>query len=125
MILLTAEEVIALHEKLIEKTGGTHGIRDFGLLSSALHSAEESFGDVERYPTAEEKAARLLFALTGNHAFVDGNKRIGVLVMLLTLELNDIKLSFSQEELIDLGLSVAAGKAKYDEILTFIHGHKA
>ncbi len=85
MIILTIEETVSLHEKLIEKTGGSHGIRDIGLLESAIYSAESSFDDVEIYPSVEEKAARLLFSLTSNHAFVDGNKRIGVLVMLISI----------------------------------------
>lgn len=124
MILLTTDEIIKLHEKLIEKTGGSSGLRDFGLLESAVFSAENAFGDVEQYPTVEEKAARLMFALANNHAFVDGNKRIGVLIMFMTLELNGILLSFTQKELIDFGLSVADGTMDYFEILDFIKQHQ-
>lgn len=65
-----------------------------------------------------------MFALTNNHAFVDGNKRIGVFVMLITLDLNGIKLSYTQAELIKLGLSVADGSIGYDEILSWIMEHK-
>ncbi len=124
MIILTIEEIIILHEKLIDRTGGSQGIRDIGLLESAVYSAESSFDDVEMYPTVEEKAARLMFSLTNNHSFVDGNKRIGVLTMLMTLELNGVYLDYSQKELIDLGLSVADGTKKYGEILAFIRNHK-
>lgn len=124
MILLTVEEIIELHDKLICKTGGSHGIRDMGLLESAVYSAENSFGDEEQYPTAEEKSARLMFALTSDHAFVDGNKRIGVLVMLMTLGLNGIALSYSQKELIQFGLSVADGSFGYEDILNFINEKK-
>ena len=124
MILLTVEEILSLHEKLIEKTGGSGGIRDIGLLESAVYSAENSFDDVEQYPSLEEKAARLMFALTNNHAFVDGNKRIGVLTMLMTLELNGIVLKFSQRELIELGLSVADGFWNYEQILYWIKEHE-
>ena len=88
MMLLTVEEILALQEKVISQTGGSFGLRDRGLLESAVYSADSSFGDVEVYPSLEEKAARLAFAITGNHAFVDGNKRTGMLVMLLTLRLN-------------------------------------
>lgn len=91
MILLTVDEIIALHYKLIEKTGGSDGIRDINLLESAVYGAEASFGDEECYPSTEEKAARLMYALTNNHAFVDGNKRIGVFVMLITLKLNSVE----------------------------------
>ena len=124
MIILTIEEIIALHEKLIDRTGGSQGIRDIGLLESAVYSAEGSFNDVEMYPTVEEKAARLMFSLTNNHSFVDGNKRIGVLTMLMTLELNGIYLNYTQKELINLGLFVADGTKKYAEILDFIRNHK-
>lgn len=82
MILLTEEEIIRLHGKLIEATGGTDGLRDRGLLSSAVANAYGGFGDVEIYPSVDEKAARLAYALIENHAFIDGNKRIGILVML-------------------------------------------
>ena len=124
MIILSVEEIISLHERIIDKTGGSHGVRDMGLLESAVYSADNSFDDVELYPSIEEKAARLMFALTSNHAFVDGNKRIGVFVMLITLELNDIPLKFAQEELIELGLSVADGSWNYDKILDWIKKHK-
>ena len=76
MILLTVEEVMALHKKLIERTGGSDGLRDQSLLESAVYSAMTGFEGSEAYPTVQEKAARLMFALTNNHAFVDGNKRI-------------------------------------------------
>ena len=124
MILLTVEEVIALHDKLIERTGGSQGLRDKNLLESAVYSAMSAFGDSEAYPTVEEKAARLMFSITNNHAFVDGNKRIGVFTMLMTLQLNNIKINYTQAELISLGLSVADGKTEYVEILDWIMEHK-
>ena len=120
MILLTVEEVITLHHKLIERTGGSDGLRDQSLLESAVYSAMTEFEGSEAYPTVQEKAARLMFALTNNHAFVDGNKRIGVFVMLMTLQLNNVKIKYTQTELISLGLSVAEGTTGYDEILTWI-----
>ena len=124
MILLTVEEVIALHDKLIERTGGSQGLRDQSLLESAVYSAMSAFGDSETYPTVEEKAARLMFSLTNNDAFVDGNKRIGVFTMLMSLQLNNIKINYTQAELISLGLSVADGKTEYVEILDWIMEHK-
>ena len=124
MILLTVDEIISLHKKLIEKTGGSDGIRDINLLESAVFSAEASFGDKECYPTVEEKAARLMYALTNNHAFVDGNKRIGVFVMLITLKLNNAELKYTQDELISLGLAVASGETDYEKIYKWIIDHK-
>ena len=124
MILLTVDEIIGLHTKLISKTGGSDGLRDRGLLESAVYSAQTSFGDEELYPTTTEKAARLMYALVSNHAFVDGNKRIGAFVMLMTLKLNGIRIHYTQAELIELGLSTASGKAKYEDVLTWIQNHK-
>ena len=123
MILLTVDEILKLHTKLTAKTGGSDGLRDRGLLESAVYSAQSSFGGAEIYPSLAEKAARLQFALTANHAFVDGNKRIGVLVMLLTLKLNGVSLHYTQEELTQLGLSAAGGQADYKDILAWIKGH--
>lgn len=124
MILLTVEEIIELHDKLIDRTGGSHGLRDQSLLESAVYSAMFGFEGSEAYPTVEEKAARFMFALTNNHAFVDGNKRIGVFTMLMTLQLNNVKIKYSQAELTSLGLSVAAGETDYDKILSWIKEHE-
>lgn len=124
MIFLTVEEIQQIHTKLISKTGGSDGVRDMALLESAVFSIQSSFDDCELYPTVEEKAARLCYALISNHAFVDGNKRIGILSMLLTLQLNDIFLAYAQPELVRLGLSAAAGEMRYAEILAWICAHK-
>ncbi len=86
-----------LHGKLLKATGGLPGLRDRGLLESAVFGVDASFEDVEQYPTVEEKAARLAYALIANHTFVDGNKRISILAMLMTLQLNDV---YIQRELI-------------------------
>lgn len=123
MIVLTTEEVLMLHGKLLAATGGLPGLRDRGLLESAVLSAEAGFEDVEQYPTAEEKAARLAFSLISDHPFADGNKRVGVLAMLMTLKLNGVALRYAQQELIDLGLAAASGKAGYEEILAWILRH--
>ena len=123
MILLTIDEIMELHEKLVAATGGSAELRDRGLLESAVYSADASFDDVEIYPTIEEKAARLAYSLISNHAFVDGNKRIGIFVMLMTLRLNSIRLVYTQPELIELGLQDASGIVKYEEILNWIKAH--
>lgn len=123
MILLTVDEIIYLHSKLVARTGGSDGLRDKGLLESSVFSALGGFGDEEAYPSVEEKAARLMYSLVNNHAFIDGNKRIGVVVMLTTLRLNELKLNYTQAELIKLGLKTASGNADYDYILNFIKSH--
>ncbi|MCI9263642.1 MAG: type II toxin-antitoxin system death-on-curing family toxin [Oscillospiraceae bacterium] len=124
MILLTADEIIMLHEKLLAATGGLPGLRDRGLLESAVFSVDASFEEVEQYPTVEEKAARLAYALISNHAFADGNKRVGILAMLVTLRLNAVSLNYTQKELIDLGICIAVGEGKYEEIVNWIEAHE-
>ncbi len=89
-----------------------------------MFGVNASFEDVEQYPTVEEKAARLCYALISNHAFVDGNKRVGVLAMLMILRLNSVALRYSQQELIDLGLAAASGEIGYGEILGWLWQEK-
>ncbi len=124
MIVLTVDEIVVLHGKLIAATGGSPGLRDRGLLESAVYSVHSSFDEVERYPTTEEKAARFAFALSQNHAFVDGNKRVGVLAMLTTLRMNAVPIHYTQRELIDLGLGIADGSLAYEAVLAWIKAHK-
>ena len=120
---LDKETVVALHRLLTDTVGGAHGLRDGGLLDSAVLAAYATFGGVELYPTVEEKAARLGHSLISNHAFLDGNKRIGILAMLTLLAANSITLSPTDEELTALGLGVAAGELGYEDILAFINAH--
>ena len=124
MILLTVEEVMALHTKLTAKTGGSDGLRDRGLLESAVYSAGSSFGGREVYPTVPEKAARLMYALVSNHAFVDGNKRIGMYIMLTFLEVNGIHMDCTNEDVVHAGLSVAAGTMDYEGLLAWVREHR-
>ena len=119
--ILTEQKVLSLHKLIAEKTGGDPGIRDMGLLISALESPYATFDGVELYPTVEEKAARLGFTLISNHAFVDGNKRIGMYVMLTFLEVNGIRLRPSVDDVARVGLAVAAGEMKYEELLEWIY----
>lgn len=125
MIKFSKEKVLLLHKLLAEATGGSIGVRDEGLLDSALESAFSGFGDREFYPSKEEKGARLGYCLITNHAFVDGNKRIGIYVMLSFLEMNGIRIQCTDEEIIDIGLSLADGKMTYEELLRWVIDHKA
>ena len=120
MISIGIEQAIRLHEVMAEMTGGDAGIRDIALLDSALSSAYQTFGGEELYPTLEEKAARLGFSLISNHPFVDGNKRIGMYVLLTFLETNGIKLRPTNAEVARVGLAIAAGEMKYEELLEWI-----
>ena len=109
MIKLTVNDIMLLHEKIIDKTGGIRGIRDIGLLEMAASSPFASFGREDLYKTVEEKAEQLCNSLIRNHPFLDGNKRIGILAMLVFLDLNGKKFNTTNEEIISLGLNVAKG----------------
>ncbi|MFM0778056.1 type II toxin-antitoxin system death-on-curing family toxin [Streptococcus suis] len=123
MKVLTVEQVIELHTRLIQATGGLDGVRDVGLIESSLSSAFSTYFGVEKYPSIEEKAARLCYSLVNNHAFLDGNKRIGVFVMIIFLKLNGIVLNQTDEEVVKLGLGVASSELDYDAILEYIRNH--
>lgn len=120
---LTKEQVMLLHKILVKHTGGSDGVRDEGLLDSALAAPFMSFGGVTNFPTLESKAARLAFGIIRNHPFVDGNKRTGILVMLSFLEVNGINLFCSDDDLIELGLSLANGDIDDKATLDFIIKH--
>lgn len=124
MIKFSKEKVLLLHQLLAEATGGSVGVRDQGLLDSALEGDFAGIGDQEFYPTKEEKGARLGYALISNHAFVDGNKRIGLYVMLSFLEMNGIRIQCTDEELVHLGLSIADGKMGYEELYNWVLEHE-
>ncbi len=123
MIKFSKEKVLLLHKLIAEETGGGIGVRDEALLDSALESAFASFGGKEFYPSKEEKGARLGYTLISNHAFVDGNKRIGMYVMLTFLEVNGLRVSASNEDVATVGLAVAAGEMGYDELLEWVRAH--
>lgn len=122
--LPTIEQVIEMHSILIRRTGGSDGIRDRGLIESAIARATAGFGGYERYASVEAKAAAIAHGLGSNHGFVDGNKRVGVAVLLLILRKNDVRLSYSQEELIRLGLDIATDQVSPDAIIDWIERHQ-
>lgn len=124
MIRFSKEKVLLLHRIMAQATGGSVGVRDEGLLESALEAAFSEFGGVEFYPTKEEKAARLGYSLISNHAFVDGNKRIGMYIMLTFLEVNGIHMDCTNEDVVFAGLSVAAGTMDYDGLLAWVREHR-
>ena len=124
MIKIDFELALKLHTLLTSNTGGDDGLREAGLLDGALNMPYQTFGGIELYSTPEEKAARLGHSLISNHAFVDGNKRIGILTMLTFLEINDVKLNATNDDIIKIGLGVASGKMGYEELLQFILDNK-
>ena len=124
MIRLTKEQILLLHALLIETTGGSDGIRDMGLLESALESPFQSYGGEELYPSIQAKAARLCYGLVKNHAMIDGNKRLGCHTMLVFLALNGYEMEYAQKELSDLVLDIAADRKQYDDILHWLLVHQ-
>ena len=118
MIVLSKEQILLLHEQLIQCYGGSHGIRDEGLLDSAIHAPFQSFDGHEFFPTIIDKAVRLCFGLIQNHPFCDGNKRIAAMALLTTLDLNHMGLHANSRELADIILQIATDKVD-DEI--FLH----
>lgn len=124
MKILSHTQVLRLHEHLIAATGGAHGLRDEGLLASALAAPFQSFAGRDVYPSVPQKAARLGYGLIKNHPFTDGNKRSGAHVMLLFLAINGIELSYTQQELIDIILSVADNRKNCDDLFTWLIQHE-
>ena len=124
MIKFDKDKVLLLQQLIIESSGGTAGVRDFNLLDSALNNAFQTFDGKELYPTKEEKGASLGISLVKNHAFVDGNKRIGMLVMLSFLEINGITLKCTNQEVAKVGLSLASNKMNYEDLLKWVKLHK-
>lgn len=117
MIYLTAEQVLFVHGRLIEETGGTHAIRDLGLLQSAIARPQASFGDAELFPDLFAKTAALMQSLVQNHPFVDGNKRVGITAAGLFLRLNGRRLAAGNEELERFTMAVAQGQVDL-EVMT-------
>lgn len=124
MIKFSKDKVLLLHQLMAEATGGSIGVRDEALLESALENAFATFGGQELYPSKEEKGARIGYTLISNHAFVDGNKRIGMYVMLTFLEVNGIRLDGTNKDVIDAGLGVASGEMDYESLLKWVRDHR-
>ena len=124
MIKFSREKVLLLHQLITEETGGDPNIRDIALLESALESAFQTFDGQDLYPSKEEKGARIGYALISNHAFVDGNKRIGMYVLLTFLETNGIKIHPTVDDVARVGLAVASGEMNYNDLLEWILENK-
>ena len=123
MLKLSTEQIIAMHTRLIMKTGGSDGVRDKGLLDSAVNSPFQSFGGYDVYPTIFEKAARLGFGLAQNHAFIDGNKRIAAHAVLTFLALNGIEIDCTEFELFSLFYTLAASEVTFCELVQWLTNH--
>lgn len=122
---LSKEQVLLIHQLIAEESGGSIGVRDEALLESALEGIYGGFGAEEFYPTKEEKGARLGFTLISNHAFVDGNKRIGMHVMMTFMAFNGLPIKCTDEEMTRIGLGVADGSIGYEELREWVCNHVA
>ena len=118
---LTLDEVLAIHAHQVSRYGGALGIRDRGLLESALAMPQATFGDEILHPSLHEQAAAYLFHIVKNHPFIDGNKRVGLASCLAFLRLNDVRVRASDDDLVDLVLGVASGDRSKADVAVFLH----
>jgi len=120
---LSIAHVCTMHDMLIRETGGMAGMRDQALLESAIHASFQTFDGAELYASLHEKVAQLGFGLMSNHPFVDGNKRVGMLAMMVFLEINGVEIQCTDQEIIDTGLALASGQVSKDQLLAWIMNH--
>jgi len=124
MEYLNINDVLLIHELVNKAQGSDSQVRDYNMLDSAVQSPFAGFGGFEKYPSIEEKAARLGYALNRNHAFIDGNKRTGLIALITSLSINGISLKFTDDELYKFGIGMAEGSLNYEDILDWINKHK-
>lgn len=123
MIFLSLDDILESHQNQIETYGGGQGIRDIGLLESAIAQPEACFGGQFLHADVFEMAAAYLYHLVMNHPFIDGNKRVGLEAALIFLEVNDQRLNASDEELVDIVLKTTMGQVGKPEIAEFFRTH--
>ena len=123
MIWITADDVIQIHSRVIQRSGGMDGLRDRAGLEAAISAPMQSFGGQDLYPTTVEKIARLGYGLASNHAFVDGNKRIGAMMTQLLLKWNGFQMSLRSGELADMFIAIADRSAEESDLLDWIQEH--
>ena len=122
---ISLDQVVKFHSIAIEKHGGEYGLRDEGLLDSAISAPFQTFMGDDLFPTLFEKAARLAYGIIKNHPFVDGNKRTAVIVMLYFLTINDVSLAYEQSELIEIITDIASGEKEQAELIEWLLAHQA
>ena len=123
MIWVTADDVILIHSRIIQTTGGIEGLRDRAGLEAAIAAPLQSFGGEDLFPSDIEKIARIGFGLASNHAFLDGNKRIGAMMTQLLLKCNGYQLHLKQGELADMFIAIADGTSNEQDLLNWIQEH--
>lgn len=115
------DDILFIHLKLIDDFGGSDGIRDEGMLDSAINAPLQTFDSSDLYLTDIDKIARLSFGLIMDHPFIDGNKRIAAKVLDMGLDMNGILLKATNEEVIKEFLDFAAGKVDYPSFLSWVN----
>ena len=123
MIWVTADDVILIHSRIIQTTGGIEGLRDRAGLEAAIAAPLQSFGGEDLFPSDIEKIARIGFGLATNHAFLDGNKRIGAMMTQLLLKWNGDQFRLKQGELADMFIAIADGTSNEQDLLNWIQEH--
>lgn len=120
---LTLEQVLAIHQNQIDTYGGKDGIRDLALLESAIFRPQTTFSGRDLYSSLFEKAASLMHSLILNHPFLDGNKRTGVVAIIIFLQINGYLLDIKQEKLINFALDVESKKLGVEQISSFLESN--
>lgn len=123
MIWISAQDILLIHSRVIEGSGGLDGLRDRNGLEAAVFAPMQTFDGQELYPSDIEKIARLGFGLASNHAFVDGNKRISAMMTQLLLKWNGYDLTLRTGELADMFIAIADGTANGKDLLDWVYAH--
>ncbi len=118
--MIKIEDVIEIHKILIERFGGTSGIRDINLLKSAIERPYSGFGNIEFYPSSFEKAGAIIESIIKNHPFIDGNKRVGYVLMRLLLMQKNYDIKATQDEKFNFVINIANGKMDIESIIYWI-----
>ncbi|WP_421826438.1 type II toxin-antitoxin system death-on-curing family toxin [Larkinella sp.] len=121
--MISTDEVLLIHRRLIEDFGGSDGVRDEGIMLSAIARPYSGFGDTEFYQTPVEKAAAIIESIVKNHPFIDGNKRTGYVLMEIILRSNNLFINASQQERYNFVIQIAEGNLEYNGILSWIKNH--
>lgn len=120
LVPLTREQVITIHFAAITRFGGMDGVRDEGLLESALGQPFQGFGDDDFYPTVAQKAARYAYGIASNHPFADGNKRTATAVMGAFLRMNGYRFKPRHDELLETMIGVANGSVSFEQLAEWV-----
>lgn len=121
--MISIHQAEEIHKVLIERFGGGYGVRDAGLLTSALQRPFQTFGSVELYPSVHQKAAALIESILINHPFIDGNKRTGYVLTRLLLLQNGYDIEASQQDKYDFVIGIASGQLKFDDIVKWLESN--